>query len=58
MIHYKEIEIGPYIVEIEYDDACNSIEVNLLDEGGEVIASISVSDDTDPDDLSDDVHSN
>lgn len=42
MLITKRIELGEYIVEIEYDDVTGAIEVNVLDELEGVIEYISI----------------
>jgi hypothetical protein len=54
MIIRKRVELGEYIVEIEYEDTTGDIEVTVLDALEGVIESISISDSYDDDNDNDD----
>lgn len=44
----KKIEIGNYIIVIEHDDSDETLDVTILDELEDVIESITISNDNDP----------
>lgn len=46
----KKIDLGEYVVVIEYDKFTSHLEVEVLDELGDVIESINISDDDESDD--------
>ena len=43
----KEIEIGPFTIKIDYNPINNEINVDVLDELGEIIECINIKDDDD-----------
>lgn len=54
MLITKRIDLGEYIVEIEYDDETGAIEVTVLDELEGVIESITITNAEESDDGEDD----
>jgi hypothetical protein len=56
MIIKKRVELGEYIVDIEYDDVTGAIDVEVLDELEGIIESISIT--NSEDDSSDDSDNN
>lgn len=46
----KTIDLGEYVVTIYYDDVTSELHIKVFDEGGEMIDSIKVEDDTDIED--------
>jgi len=46
----KTVDLGEFVVEIKYNGKTSELTVNVLDEGHEVIESIYICDDQDPDD--------
>jgi hypothetical protein len=57
MIVRKKVDLGEYIIDIEYDDVTGAIEVSVLDELEGVIESITITntEDSSDDDDNDDV---
>jgi hypothetical protein len=58
MIVRKKVDLGEYIIDIEYDDVTGAIEVSVLDELEGVIESITITnteDSSDDDDNDDEV---
>lgn len=58
MIVRKKVDLGEYIIDIEYDDVTGAIEVTVLDELEGVIESITITnteDSSDDDDNDDEV---
>jgi len=55
MLIRKKVDLGEYIIDIEYDDVTGAIEVTVLDELEGVIESITI---TNTDDSSDDEDNN
>jgi hypothetical protein len=57
MIVRKKVDLGEYIIDIEYDDVTGAIEVTVLDELEGVIESITITntEDSSDDDDNDDV---
>lgn len=58
MLIRKKVDLGEYIIDIEYDDVTGAIEVAVLDELEGVIESITITnteDSSDDDDNNDDV---
>lgn len=58
MIVRKKVDLGEYIIDIEYDDVTGAIEVSVLDELDGVIESITITnaeDSSDDDDNDDEV---
>ena len=57
MIVRKKVDLGEYIIDIEYDDITGAIEVTVLDELEGVIESITITntEDSSDDDDNDDV---
>lgn len=49
MLINKKIDLGEYIVEINYDDVTGAIEVNVLDELEGIIESITITNTQDSD---------
>lgn len=49
MIKNKQLKIGEYTINIEYDDSNNSLEIVVLDALDEVIEGLLISDDIDED---------
>lgn len=60
MIVRKKVDLGEYIIDIEYDDVTGAIEVTVLDELEGVIESITITntEDSDEGDDNDDVDFN
>jgi hypothetical protein len=57
MIVRKKVDLGEYIIDIEYDDVTGAIEVSVLDELEGIIESITITntEDSSDDDDNDDV---
>ncbi len=57
MIVRKKVDLGEYIIDIEYDDVTGAIEVTVLDELEGIIESITITntEDSSDDDDNDDV---
>jgi hypothetical protein len=60
MIVRKKVDLGEYIIDIEYDDVTGAIEVSVLDELEGIIESITITnaEDSSDDDDNDDVDFN
>jgi len=54
MIVRKKVDLGEYIIDIEYDDVTGAIEVSVLDELEGVIESITITNTQDSSDDDDD----
>ena len=46
----KKLDLGEYVIKITYDEQTSELNVDVLDEGGEVIESINIKDDEDAED--------
>lgn len=45
----KKIDLGEYVIKISYDELTSELNVDVLDEGGEIIESINIKDDNSED---------
>jgi hypothetical protein len=48
----KKVDLGEYIIEIEYDEMTGALDVTVYDELNEIVEGISISYDADDDDTS------
>jgi hypothetical protein len=46
----KKLDLGEYVIKITYDEQTSELNVDVLDEGGEVIESINIQDDNSEED--------
>jgi hypothetical protein len=52
-MRHKTIDLGEYIIEIDFDPKTNELDINVFDAAGEIIESMNISDSEDEDESED-----